>query len=912
MSGISRGARIGPYEVFDLLGSGGMGEVWRAHDTRLGRDVALKVLGEPAPNANEKDWFSREGRLLAQLNHPNIAHLYGLEESGVRRALVLEYVPGESLDARVKRGPLPYAEAVDVLHQAAAALEYAHERGVIHRDLKPANLMRMPDGKVKVLDFGLAKSYVPPSASGSDPTQARTLVSAVSGEGLLVGTLSYMSPEQARGKPVGPETDVWGLGVLFFELLSGRRPFQGETPSDTLASILDRPPEWNLLPEGLPRPAAAFLEACLRKERTERLQTAREAVREIETLVSPSAASGSGAGSEPTATIRAPSSEFAPVLGRSRRRALGVRLRRGAASLAAGLILVAATWWGVKGRHPQGASLPTTKSLLVLPFHDLTGDAAGERLGQGIAQTVAVRLSREPGILVLSWEDPTNLSAFEANLAGAARQAGATLVLKGTVRREAREVRVTWTLVTTPGGAVVVGDAVSGGPNELLALEDRVADRIASSLRLPGSPRSSPPPADPALASSDAQESYLQALGALSRYDRPGNLDEAVRLLAAIPSAEGSPLVQAALARAYNLKYRTTKDPAFATKASSAAAEAARAGGDSPAVLSAAGLVQLQAGKAPAAVDSFRRALQKQPDLPEALVGYAEALEASGRVPDAARAFADAADRRGSSWWVLSHAAAFAYRQGRWRDAAALFGRAALLVPDNSRVQVNLAGALFQLDDLQGAHAALDRALASAPTAGAWTNLGTVLYAEGNYPGAASAFEMACGLGGVQSLLLVNWADACRQAPELRAKAPPLYRDAIAAAGKELLVNPDDDEARLSLAVAHAKLGEPAAARAEQQKVLALAGDRPDVLFQCAVVSTLGGRRDEALAHLARAVLAGHSRAAILREPELVQLKTDPRFKALAAPGTPAPSAPSSPSAGSRPNPPAERKEPSR
>src|SRR5262245_19480677 len=244
-----RGTRLGPYEIVSVLGEGGMGQVWRARDTKLGREVAIKVLPTSLTTDPERlARFSREAQVLASLNHPNIAAIYHVEETGEAPALVMELVEGEDLSQRIARGPIPVDEALPIAKQIAEALEAAHEQGIIHRDLKPANIKVRPDGRVKVLDFGLAKLAESPSSSANPSAMSMsptiTSPALVSGVGVLLGTAAYMSPEQARGKAVDKRADVWAFGCVFYEMLIGKRAFEGETVSDTLAAVLRGAPNW--------------------------------------------------------------------------------------------------------------------------------------------------------------------------------------------------------------------------------------------------------------------------------------------------------------------------------------------------------------------------------------------------------------------------------------------------------------------------------------------------------------------------------------------------------------------------------------------------------------------------------------------------------------------------------------------
>ena len=282
---LETGAVVGAYTIDRLIGSGGMAEVYRARDTRLGRDVAIKVLPEAFTSDPERvARFEREARLLAALNHPHIAHIYDVEKSHSTYALVMELVEGPTLADRIARGPIPVGEALGVARQIAEALEAAHEQGIVHRDLKPANINVRPDGTVKVLDFGLAKALEPMSAGGIDPPASRTITSPamVTGAGVLLGTAAYMSPEQARGLPVDKRTDIWAFGNVLYEMLTGRQAFAGDTVAEVLARVIEREPDWSRLPKNTPAEIQHLLRRSLQKDRNRRLQAIADARIEIE------------------------------------------------------------------------------------------------------------------------------------------------------------------------------------------------------------------------------------------------------------------------------------------------------------------------------------------------------------------------------------------------------------------------------------------------------------------------------------------------------------------------------------------------------------------------------------------------------------------------------------------------------
>ncbi len=342
---LSPGRRIGPYEILVPLGAGGMGEVHRARDTRLHRDVAIKALPEEfAQVAGRLTRFEREARVLASLNHPNIAAIYGLEESDGATFLVLECVEGETLSARLASGPLPIEEALSICSQIARGLSAAHEAGVIHRDLKPGNVMVRPDGTVKVLDFGLARAGESGSAALDDQSKSPT-VTAATEAGVIQGTAPYMSPEQARGKPLDKRTDVFSFGCVLYECLAGRRAFGGQTVSDTLAAILTSEPDRSALPAPLPDRVRILLRRCLEKDPARRLHDLADARIEIEDTFE--------------------SSEIPP--GAPVPASLGSRLGWSAAGLIVGALVVLLGERALRPSRSTVAAAVPTRSTLILP-----------------------------------------------------------------------------------------------------------------------------------------------------------------------------------------------------------------------------------------------------------------------------------------------------------------------------------------------------------------------------------------------------------------------------------------------------------------------------------------------------------------------------------------------------------------
>ncbi|HLN92886.1 MAG TPA: serine/threonine-protein kinase, partial [Thermoanaerobaculia bacterium] len=422
------GSRLGVYAILDALGAGGMGEVYRALDTRLGREVAVKALPEEfSRDPARLSRFEREARMLAALNHPAVAAIYGLEDVDGTSFIVMELVPGQTLSEKLSRGALPLDESLRIGRQIAEALEAAHERGIVHRDLKPANIKVTPEGRVKVLDLGLAKAFDrKETSSGSDPSLSPTLVLEGTQPGVILGTADFMSPEQARGKPVDKRTDIWAFGCVLYEMLSGRRAFTGETVTDVLAAIVTTDPDWDALPPETPPRIRDLLTRCFQKDPARRLRDIGDARIEIEETLAQidSQPAGRRAVSEP---ISQPISHLVPEA--------PARLGRRALLIAAAVLLAGAAV-GIWSFLRQSPKLPDQKYLAVLPFKDLSGLPGGQLIGDSLVETVSVRLSEVRGIQVVT---PTaSFTAYdrETEIYRIAKDLGANLLLRGTYQRQ--------------------------------------------------------------------------------------------------------------------------------------------------------------------------------------------------------------------------------------------------------------------------------------------------------------------------------------------------------------------------------------------------------------------------------------------------------------------------------------------
>jgi serine/threonine protein kinase/Tfp pilus assembly protein PilF len=429
---LTPGTRIGNYEVVSPLGAGGMGEVYRARDLRLDRTVAIKAL--PPAFAREPERlarFEREARLLASLDHPNIAGIHGIEDSGGAPYLVLELVEGETLAQRLARGPLGARETLEIGAQIAAAIEAAHERDVVHRDLKPGNVMFSTSGVAKVLDFGLAKGGAS-TAAGAGGSLMPTAAALATADGIILGTAPYMSPEQARGQLVDRRTDVWAFGCVLYECLSGRQAFAGDTVSDVIARILEREPDWSMIPAATPTRLRDLVKRCLTKEVKDRPRDIGDLRRELTSIAQELSAPASG--------------------------------------------MVAQA---------------TTPSLAVLYFENLASDQESEYFCAGITEDILTDLSKIKGLRVASRNAVARYRGAPVDISRVAAELGVRAVLEGSVRRAGDRVRITAQLINAADGFHLWAERYDRTLQDVFAVQEEIASSIAAALRVALSPAES-------------------------------------------------------------------------------------------------------------------------------------------------------------------------------------------------------------------------------------------------------------------------------------------------------------------------------------------------------------------------------------------------------------------------------------
>jgi serine/threonine-protein kinase len=855
---------VGPYVLVEKLGSGGMGEVYLAEDTRLRRKVALKrVTAARLGAASARDWLLHEARAAATLTHRNIAAIFDIIETDTEAWIVMEYVPGETLGEYARRVRPPVSAIVDIALQLTDGLAAAHAAGVIHRDLKPSNIRVTADGTVKILDFGTAT--VPRSAA--DPEAATVPTSTANDNAPDYFTPAYAAPEQLLGRPTSARSDIYSVGVVLYELLTGVRPYEGTEPVALALSVLTLPvPDPALIAPEVPAALSAVVRRAMAGDLEARFPSVvafHEALKEV--------------ASSDTHITTAPAT-YPPATDDSRRTRPLVTFA--AIALASLAVVIAAGWaWLARHGHPS-ATTDNIPTVAVLPLANLSGKPSNDYLGYGVAETLISDLARLSGITVVSragtW--PTR----DRDLVRIAGDLGVNYVVDGSVQESANRLKVTARLVRGDG-SVTWGGSYEGSVADLFSLQGELAEALSTALqvRLTATERSrlsQQPTRD-----IDAFTNYSEGLSRLERADVAGNIDRAIDLLAAATDKDRNfALAHAALGEAYWARYQQTKDPQWTDKARAATLEALRLDSEQPAVRHSLAVIYRGTGEIDKAVEELHHALALGRNSDDAHQMLGEILADKGQLDDAVGEFRQAIALRPNFWGHYDALGLALYRAGRFSEAATAFERVTTLQPDNASGFQRLGTAYHAAGDTNKALVNYQRALELSPTPKAYANLGFFYYREQKYAEAAEAYEQALKLDPGSHLTHHNLGDVLQRLGR-RGDARNAYATAVSIANRMLDVNPRDAATMSYRALYEAKLEQRTAAEQDAGDAARLAPSSGQVLYNKAVVLALAGKRDAALKTLEDAVVHGASATVARDDDDLRSIRGTPEFERVTA-----------------------------
>ena len=851
MSGIPE--KLGQYTILGSIGAGGMGEVYVARDPILGRKVAIKIL--PLRLSGDRDTltrFTQEARSASALNHPNIVtiHEVGADPGGTPY-MVMEYVEGRDLRSYVNDAPPSNKKLLDIAAQIADGLAAAHERNIVHRDLKPENLMVTNDGFVKILDFGLAKIMRPAPGEGDVTAQ---LEMPGTTPGTILGTVGYMSPEQATGRTLDFRSDQFALGAILYELATGKPAFDGDTAIDTLSAILHDDPE--PIQKTNPRAPTSFcwiVDRLLSKDPNERFSSTRDLALELRTIRDHVATQASTV----TAPLKPPLWKRKPLLW------VGLLV-----ALAAAGVFVAE-----KGTIGKTAGEPDSKKYLaVLPFKDLSGDRNGQLVVDGFAETLTTRLAHFPNVQVMRPSTPEVPAA--SNILRIARDLGANLALTGSMQRDGNRVRVSYRIVDVPRGKDLPGELIDGSTADLFTIQDRLAESVATTLKLGPSRLKSQ-----TFAAGISQQKYLEALGAMRRYDNEASVDSAINILEDLAARSNSASIQAALGRAYLEKFQLTHDEKWAAPASAACERAVAADAQNPDVHVTLGELRRQTGRLDEAVVEFKAALAAQPNNADALLGLAQTHGAAGRLKEAEQAYLQSIELQPNFWGGYNKLGAFFAAHGRYAESAKMFEKVTQLVPDNLRGYNNLGAVYEQMGRYDDAIRVFQQTIQKKRDPQAYSNLGTCYYFLGRYKDAAVAFQNAVNLSPNLYFYWANLGDAYRWVPGADGQTAAAYDRAIDLSTNDLRLNPSDAGVRARLAECLAKRSKLQDALLEIDRARKTDPTNVGIMYRAAVIANLRHDDRATIDLLRNAIAHGYERSEVERDPEFALLRATEGYK---------------------------------
>ncbi len=864
------GDRVNNYEIMEMAGAGGMGVVYKARDLKLERTVALKFLPlEADSSSREKEQFLKEARTASSLDHPNIGVIHGVEEtSDGRLFIVMAFYEGESLAQKIRKG-LTVHESVDIAAQMAKGLEAAHARNVVHRDVKPGNVLITPSGLVKIVDFGLARVI-----SSASMTQT----------GGTSGTVGYMSPEQSLGKAVDGRTDIWALGVVLAEMLTGQNPFLRDSVSGTVVAILSDPPR--PMP-GVHVELQQIVYRALSKEPEHRQQNCSLVRFELENVQNGLGPAEAVDPSAPTVSLK--SAQLQKYIERASQSAWGptAAAKKPVSRLWMGLgaalgVVVLAMLVMPATRDRMFGSRDSERHIAVLPFDNVGNDPANAPLAEGLMESLAGRLSNldENGKSV--WVVPS-MEVRNRNISdpgSALRELGATLVVKGSVAHSGKNVRLAVNLIDTKKLRQIGSANVEDSSGDLVKLQDQVVARLAKLMHV--SVPTDLPAAGGASSNTAAYESYLKALGYLHRYDTQGNVDLAIASLnEAVRTDPQFALGFAELGNAYHLKNVLDPNPKWAEQISTNSNKALQLNDRLPAPYVTLGNLHRESDKFELALQEYERALRLDPHNADALMGTASTYEKMGRVPDAEEAFKKAAALRPDYWDGYNSLGNFYDRQSKYAEAIAQYQHAAELTPDNAVIDINLAAAYLDrgsAEDLPAAEAALKKSIALGPSYAAYANLGLLYLNEKRYGESVAMTQKALQLNDKDYLVWANLM-AGYQGLNQKSNFEAARERAIRLLEQTVTAKPQDALTQVSLASLYAQKGLREKAITRVQAALARAPDNPNVLELAGETYEALGERRQAIEYVDRAIKNGYPLDQLRDVPELHKLVSDPNFR---------------------------------
>jgi len=858
----------GRYRILKIIGQGGMGAVYQARDQELDRVIALKVIRpELAGNPAILQRFKQELILARHVTHKNVVRIYDLGEAEGIRFITMEYVEGDDLRTLLRRhGKFSPSQSVEIIQQICRALDAAHSEGVIHRDLKPQNVMRDMQGRVVVMDFGLARLLESPGMTQT---------------GALVGTLEYMSPEQALGEPLDQRSDLFAVGLIFYELLTAKSPYRADTG---IATLVKRTREAAVpvseIDRSVPKSLSMVVSRCLERIPNDRYNSAQELLSQLETWQSnPSVVEKQIAHSSARRSVQVALN----LPSRGRLIWAGAALAGILAFLAIPATRHLVFRSAVPGEITAGSipELSQGKFMAVLPLKVLGDEKSLGYVGAGLVDALTAKLFQLKEVHVASASAVDKIANKDLPLSKTAQALGANMILQGTVQGTAEKFRVTLDLEDVAGGRRVWSDEFSGVPADLLTLEDHVYGNLVAALALKPSMEEMARSGEHPTENSTAYDLYLKGHNALRGGQGTKDTQAAVDYLQqALGQDANFALAYAGLADANLRLYRDSKDPLYAQKALAAAQKAESLNPNLPEVHQALGSVYNATGKSAEAVDELKSALKLAPNSDETYYRLGDAYLASGKKQEAIAAYQSAVNANPYYWYNHNKLAGAYLQTGDNEKASQEYKKVIELASDNPIGYGNLAALYERQGRWKDAIPALEKVLELEQDSADYSNLGLAYFFLKRYDDAVPMFEKAVALSPKNEQLMGNLADAYRWSGH-KEQASATYDKAIGLAYQQLQVNPRSAGVMGDLALYYAKKSDAPHARQYIRQARGIDPADLQLIYDQAEVEALAGNQAEALGALKEALEKGYSPEEARSDPELAGLQGLPEFERL-------------------------------